>query len=152
LAEVDLGVDDAGQDGQARRVEGLASRGLRQVADVGDAAVDDADVGGAAAGVVGDLAAANDQIIGPGHAPAFTRSASSLRAALRTRSTGTSFRCWMAWFRPGSILRNSATERGPRTTTPPHGPRTASSEGPKAATTGARAAVARCVHRESPPR
>src|SRR5690606_32059164 len=121
---------DAGQDGQAGGVEHRAGRGLGQVADEGDAAVDDADVGGAATGVVGDLAAANDQIIVPGHAPAFTRSASSLRAAFSTRSAGRSFMCRMAWSSRGSILRNSSTVRGPRTAIPPHGPRSASSDGP----------------------
>ncbi|MNE60998.1 hypothetical protein D3C80_1561810 [compost metagenome] len=67
LAEVDLGVDDARQDRQAGGVEHLARRGLTQIADEGDAAVDDADVGLAASGVVGDFAAPHDQVIGLGH-------------------------------------------------------------------------------------
>ena len=64
---MDLGIDDAGQDGQAGRVHGLAGRGLGQVADEGDAAVAHADVGAAASGVVHHLAATNDQIKGVRH-------------------------------------------------------------------------------------
>ncbi|MDT4883131.1 hypothetical protein FQZ97_1191480 [compost metagenome] len=64
---MDLGVDDAGQDGQAGGVEHLAGRGLAQIADEGDAPVDDADVGLAAPRVVGDFAAPHDQVIGLGH-------------------------------------------------------------------------------------
>ena len=70
LAEVDLGVDDARQDGQARGVEHLAGRGLRQVADGGDLAAAHADVGQAAARVVHHLAAADDQVVGLSHGPA----------------------------------------------------------------------------------
>ncbi len=64
---MDLGVDDAGQDRQARGVEGLAGRGLGQVADEGDLAVDHPDVGPAAPRVIGHLAATDDQVIGLGH-------------------------------------------------------------------------------------
>ena len=48
-------------------VEHLAGRGLRQVADRGDAAAAHADVGQAAAGVVHHLAAAHDQVEGLRH-------------------------------------------------------------------------------------
>ena len=67
LAEMDLGVDDAGQDRQAAGVNNLARRGLRQVADEDDPPVGHADVGQAAARMVGHLAAADDQVIGLGH-------------------------------------------------------------------------------------
>ncbi len=49
------------------RVEHLAGRGLRQVADRGDAPAAHADVGEAAAGVVHHLAAAHDQVEGLRH-------------------------------------------------------------------------------------
>ena len=58
LAEMHLAVDDAGQDVQARAVDHLAGRGLRQIADGGDPAGGDADVALALAVLVDHRAAA----------------------------------------------------------------------------------------------
>ena len=44
LAEMDLAVDHAGQDMQAAAIQALARRSGREIADLGDLAVDDADV------------------------------------------------------------------------------------------------------------
>ena len=68
-----LGVDDAGQHGQAGRVEHLAGRGLAEVADGGDPAAAHADVGQAAPGMVHHLAAAHDQVEGLSHAAILLR-------------------------------------------------------------------------------
>ena len=128
LAEMDLGVDHPRQHGQAGGVDGLAGRGLGQITDHHDPPVADTDIGAAVAGMVGDIAAANDQVIGLGHDLPIPRdqravlSASSFRAAFSTRSAGRSIMCWIAWFRLGSMARNSSTVRGPLTATPPHGP------------------------------
>jgi len=67
---VDLAVDDAGQDGEAGRIEDLAGRGLAKVADGDDLAVADADVCKAPPRVIDHLAAAHDQVEGLGHGAA----------------------------------------------------------------------------------
>jgi hypothetical protein len=68
LAEMHLGVDDAGQDGQAARVEHLAGRGLAEVADVGDQPVAHPHVRQPAPGMVRHLAATDDHVEGVSHA------------------------------------------------------------------------------------
>jgi hypothetical protein len=89
LAEVDLGVDHAGQDRQALGVEHLARRGLREVADGDDLAGADADVGDPAAGVVHHFAAPDDQVVGLAHLVPVVL-ASRSRAVETTVSTGRS--------------------------------------------------------------
>ena len=103
LAEVDLGVDDAGQHGQARGVEHLAGRGLAEVADGGDLAVAHADVGQAAAGVVHHLAAADDQVEGLSHWRPLLRARVGLgqRAVAAAASTTVSTGRSIMWQTPG---------------------------------------------------
>ena len=67
---MDLGIDDAGQDREARRVEDFARRGLGQVADEGDLAVDHPDIRHAPPRMVRHLAATDDPVIGLGHGAA----------------------------------------------------------------------------------
>ena len=67
LAEVDLGVDDAGHHRQPCGVENLAGRGLAQVTDGGDLAGPYAHIGRAAPGMVHHLAATDDQIVSLRH-------------------------------------------------------------------------------------
>ena len=94
LAEVDLGVDDAGHHGQARGVEHLTGRRLAQVAHRGDLAVAHAHIGRAAAGVVHHLAAADDQVVSFSHLASQACTPSvvfrSSFAAAATLSTGRS--------------------------------------------------------------
>ncbi|MGY3293714.1 hypothetical protein ACVWWP_006781 [Bradyrhizobium sp. LM3.6] len=67
LAEMHLRVHDAGQDVQALAVDHFGGGSLRQRADIGNAAVDDADIAGSLAVLVDDSAALEDQVETLGH-------------------------------------------------------------------------------------
>ena len=79
-----LGVDDAGQDMQARRVDGLARHALADRADLGDAAVPDADIGEPLASMIDDGRAFEDKIEGFGQ-------------GLLLRGLARSHKCRMSW-------------------------------------------------------
>ena len=67
LAEMHLGIDHAGQHVQAAAVDHLRGRGLRQVADGGDAAAGDGEIAHALPVVVDDGAAPEQEIAAYGH-------------------------------------------------------------------------------------
>lgn len=67
FAEMDLGVDHAGQDMKAACVDPLACAGLREIAYAGDAPVLDADIGLPAPVLIDECAAGEDHIEGRGH-------------------------------------------------------------------------------------
>ncbi len=64
LAEMDLAVDHARQDVQARAIDDLPGAGLRQIADGGDGLADQSDVARRDSVLVDQHAAAQDQIVG----------------------------------------------------------------------------------------
>ena len=67
LAEMHLRVHHAGQDVQALAVDHLRGGSLGQRADLGNAAVDDADIAGSLAVLVDDSAALEDHVETLGH-------------------------------------------------------------------------------------
>src|SRR5690606_35633076 len=67
LAEMDLGVDEAGQKMQARAVYALAGIAARQIAERGEAAAANADIGAMGAVVVDEGAACIDRVECLGH-------------------------------------------------------------------------------------
>jgi hypothetical protein len=67
LAEMDLGVDDAGQDMQPPAVDLALGAGLGEIADMRDGASPHADVALDAAVLIDDDAALEDQVVGLGH-------------------------------------------------------------------------------------
>ncbi len=67
LAEMHLRIHHAGQDVQALAVDHLGGGSLRQRADLGNAAVDDADIAGPLAVLVDDSAALEDHVETLGH-------------------------------------------------------------------------------------
>ena len=97
LAEVDLGVDHAGQDGQAGGGEDLAGGGLGEIADGRDLAAPDPDIGQAAAGMVDHLAAPDEEVETLRHEPSLP---CCPRAAVPP--------CQGRWRRPGPSCGRSA--------------------------------------------
>ena len=120
---MDLAVDHAGKDGEAAGVERLAGVRLGEVADGGEAAVPDADIGEAAAGVADHLAAAHDEIEARHWAGSSALAgwwwsavrAISAWAAASTRAAGRSSMWRIAWSSRGSATLKSSNDRAPRT-------------------------------------
>ena len=121
LAEMDLAVDDAGQDGAARVASTISpAEAGAEIADGGEAAVADADVGPAAAGMAHHLAAADDQVEGLRHGGGLVPGGPGdhASAAADDRARGGRSTMWQIGRRVrGSTCRMSSNDRGPRTAT-----------------------------------